>query len=563
MITRLRQLFTVRYPYPNPLDLQRAQILVWVSAIVAFFMLGWVLLGIVPQLQQRSTTLSTDFAVAAIILLASLMIYRLVAVGRLQAASWLCVGTLLLNAFILTILSNFTGRAAIIGTNVIVLSIPLVAAGMLLERRSMLVALLALLAIIIYGALGQSQITATVTLQPANRVLLDFVVLALSLGVIFLFLVVIAGSFQALAGRSVEAMQQRQWIGRFGLELTQASDEKMLQAKALERLRQNFPQLLVEWYILDERGYLIRSGRQVERERNSIPLSANNILAEAARAGTMVTTSVNDNTLRRSHLAASTAFAAALPIRDGETVTGILDVQSSTPFSNDQLSVLTLLAEQVGLALQQARRLSSLQTNVHSQEATISRLQSQLEASERRRRQSVQDTWRSYIQGRGKPIIGYSLDALNATPTPISELPARLAASLKGGEIQIEQVGDEQLIHVPIIFRDYPLGAMSFAVPADQPLSERQVEVARTVADRLALALENTRLFEQTQAQAQRERKANEIASMLIGATDVRVVLNLAAENFKDALGAVNTHIYIQPDFLAEAPTRTATEAAP
>jgi GAF domain-containing protein len=83
------------------------------------------------------------------------------------------------------------------------------------------------------------------------------------------------------------------------------------------------------------------------------------------------------------------------------------------------------------------------------------------------------------------------------------------------------------------------------------------------VAERLALALENTRLFEQTQAQAQRERKANEIASVLIGATDVRLVLNLAAENFKDALGAVNTHIYIQPDLLAETQTRAPTEVAP
>ena len=47
----------------------------------------------------------------------------------------------------------------------------------------------------------------------------------------------------------------------------------------------------------------------------------------------------------------------------------------------------------------------------------------------------------------------------------------------------------------------------------------------RTVANRLGVALESNRLFEQTQAQAQRERKANEIGSMLLSETDIEAVL--------------------------------------
>lgn len=71
------------------------------------------------------------------------------------------------------------------------------------------------------------------------------------------------------------------------------------------------------------------------------------------------------------------------------------------------------------------------------------------------------------------------------------------------------------------------------------------------MAERLALALENTRLFEQSQSQALRERKASEVSTALIGATDVRVVLNMAAEQFKDALGAMNACL-IQPETLME-----------
>jgi GAF domain-containing protein len=93
---------------------------------------------------------------------------------------------------------------------------------------------------------------------------------------------------------------------------------------------------------------------------------------------------------------------------------------------------------------------------------------------------------------------------------------------------------------------------MAFAVPKEQAVGERQLEMAQDISSRLALALETRQLFERTEAQALRERKASETASLLISATDVRAVLNLAAESFNQALGAVRTHIYVHPGLLAD-----------
>ncbi|MBC7870636.1 MAG: hypothetical protein H7Y09_07330 [Chitinophagaceae bacterium] len=93
---------------------------------------------------------------------------------------------------------------------------------------------------------------------------------------------------------------------------------------------------------------------------------------------------------------------------------------------------------------------------------------------------------------------------------------------------------------------------MAFTLPPGQQIGERQVEMAQNVADRLALALENKRLFEQSQSQAIRERKANEASGLLISATDVETAIKLAAESFNKALGAVNTHIHLQPDAFVE-----------
>jgi GAF domain-containing protein len=93
---------------------------------------------------------------------------------------------------------------------------------------------------------------------------------------------------------------------------------------------------------------------------------------------------------------------------------------------------------------------------------------------------------------------------------------------------------------------------MSFTLPRDRDDSDKQLETARIVAERLALALENRRLFDQTQANANRERKASEATNLLISATDVESVMNVAVRSFNEALGAIHTRIHLQPSAVLE-----------
>jgi GAF domain-containing protein len=94
---------------------------------------------------------------------------------------------------------------------------------------------------------------------------------------------------------------------------------------------------------------------------------------------------------------------------------------------------------------------------------------------------------------------------------------------------------------------------MSFTLPTNHALTQRQIELSRNVAERLGAALESSRLFEQSQAQADRERQASETTSHLLGVTDVQTVLDLAAADFQEALGAVYTRVYLNIDTPNEA----------
>jgi GAF domain-containing protein len=128
-------------------------------------------------------------------------------------------------------------------------------------------------------------------------------------------------------------------------------------------------------------------------------------------------------------------------------------------------------------------------------------------------------------------------------------MPESIQSALETGDISIEEDADDQLVRVPITLRGQTLGAMAFRVPkGNQTIGLRQKELMNSVVQRLGLALENKRLFEQSQSQAQRERKANEVGSTLLSTTDIEAVLQLAADNFNEALGAVQTRIYLQPE---------------
>jgi GAF domain-containing protein len=108
---------------------------------------------------------------------------------------------------------------------------------------------------------------------------------------------------------------------------------------------------------------------------------------------------------------------------------------------------------------------------------------------------------------------------------------------------------------VPIELRGQPIGQI--VVEDDQPqrqLSADERELVREVVQRMALALESTRLFEQTQSAlgearrlAQRERLINRITAQLRGATTVDEVLRIAADEMRRSVGAAYTAVTLAP----------------
>jgi len=558
-INRIRQnLFSVRYLYSNPLDAQRAQVLTVLTVVIGVMLVITFAFFQIPEIFRSGQIDLFSVTITLVDLVALSIAYRLIQRGKLHLAIWVVVGLVVVGA-VQSILRGGPGSTATISNStVVLLPIPMILAGTLLSRRGMFgVGALTFLLVIIAAAAQSANLTP-VTYVPAEAATSDLVTIFLTLLVILAILGAFLGTLQRLANESYKVTAQHQWIRQTALVLNEIRDEATLLNTALDRIRKSLGQRFVEIYLINEDGNLILTG-SAQRRKIIRSIDAN-ILAESARSRMLLLTSLQDAPERHNHMAASTSFAAAVPIMVGDNLMGVLDFQDVVPFTRNELDGLQEIADQVAINLERVRVTTDLQTRLNDHEVTINRLQTQLQDFNRRQQQNVSEVWSGYIQGRGRQAIGYNLNGDSATPIQATDLPGDLVKTLKSGQLEVSTQGSEQIINVPIKFRDTNLGAMSFAVPADQPLNERQIEVATVVAERLALALENTRLFEQSQSQAFRERKASEVATALIGATDVRVVLNMAAEQFKEALGAVNTRIYIRPETMMEPLAQTQQE---
>lgn len=567
MMRRLQRLFRVQYFYTSPLDRHRASVLLLLNLAVCGLAAAYLALVLVAQ--DTAAVSSLLLILAPLTLIAGGIVHRAIQRGYLLHATRLFVASLVVNSLALTIFAD-VNQPTISQLRVIGLMLPVVVASLLLKRGGVTLVLVLMVAAALLGGYGQSQQVTPERIAPMMLVGRDLPLLLAMLVLGAVIVLMFMAAVRRLAEESVTDSEQRQWVIEYGLDLSKTRlAESVILARALTLLHDRFGYDFAQIFLYDADQSQLRRvmstglGQQDAVNRGGFGLSETNIISESARLRQPVLALAG--TPAGSYLRPTATFGAAVPILHGTILLGVLDVQDgqAVPFSPTELETLTLLAAQIGAGLDNARQFGDMQRQVSEQENLVSRLQTQVAEYQEREQRSVSGVWGQYLEGRGLSALGFDITADDAiTPVPAHDLPDDLRRTLEQGSLHIETRDQEKIVYVPIIFRNQTLGAMAFRLPVTQELTSRQIEMAQVVAERLALALENTRLFEQSQAQAQREQKAGQITGQLIGAKDVDALLKLAADRFNEVLGAVHTRIYLQPDLLAEPPAAPEREEA-
>lgn len=538
----------IQRQYVNPLERRRALGLTIMNGVVLVAaLLGFILIDLIPLTRGGSLGLDDliPFVVAPVLVF---FIQRFVLSGNIRFASWIFTALVVIS----TLIPRFD---SINGTTTVIFIVPVVTAGILLDRRDFFIAVGALTFGILVAAFNQSQITEPFTVIRSEVVLRDLTIVLLSVGISVAFLYIFSGTSEKIADDILENRERLEMLQ--AARLGSANDENTVLVRAADLLMEKMLYTFSQVHLLDENGNLntyVRTGMGTRHSVSRTSLPTQNAIHEAMRRKEPVYVSVFDALETRGHLLPSVVHAVALPLMLEDRAIGVLDVQSNqnqNPFSDSEMTILTLIATELADALNHTRTQAQLQRVLETHESTREHLQNQVGELRRQLEQSLGSDWTSYLRSRNQIAFGFDLAGGNLNLTPANDLPEHLKAAMLRGETVVDLRGQEQIINVPIRRYDEVLGAMSFAVPAEHLLTERQMEMANAVANRLAVALENARLVEQSQAQAARERKAGEISDQLLSQQEVRTLLDTAAQSFNEALGAIYTRIYLEPEALA------------
>lgn len=543
MIQRLRQrLFRLQTVYDDPLNQQRAQLMLYIfvaaavlcaflSAIFIFNAVTGVTDGLTPQ---RILTVIAFFL--------TIGLYFAIQRGYIRFAGVVIVGFSLAAAlqpllFDLTTHSTYT------------LAIPLIAAGLFLRWQGVLIAsLVALVGISIALA-----IQAPIIAEGENQVFRAYLGIFTITLTLTAMLLGFAFSLQRIAGDLLQDLQRyRGLVSHFSLDSLNTSSLEII-TETINLIYDQLDYDIVRIYLVEgNQSFSRRYGSSLNRGQvlvdENVNIAPDSGLMQALRTRTI---QVLEFGSARSHFASGMTVGMAVPVLDGNDVLAVLDLQreASRSIGLDEQQAVAFIGLQFGQALAETRLLADLRNNLSDQTRIIEQQRQRLRSLERAEHESVVDTWSSYVGQRGVPAIGFDLPDIASDPVLSTLTPEDLKEAIQADGVTVERQGAIQHVRVPIQLRGQTIGAMSFNVPLEkQILGNNQQELIENVVQRLGLALENKRLFERSQAQARREREANRVGSVLLGTTDIETVLRLAADSFNEALGAVQTEISLNSE---------------
>jgi GAF domain-containing protein/HAMP domain-containing protein len=222
----------------------------------------------------------------------------------------------------------------------------------------------------------------------------------------------------------------------------------------------------------------------------------------------------------------------ALPLRAGEEIIGALDVQSTQPdaFSQEDISILSTLADQVSVAIQNARQFEQTHTALSEAEALA--------------KQFSKTGWQQYT--KDKSLIGIHHTGAKATLLYEKDGQETEENSWDMGPAKNQSRG--AFLALPIQLRGETIGAVNVRSPDNRPWDQDEMDIVTAIIERAAIAMENARLLEESQRLASKEAKIGAVTAKIGASINIRNVLQTAVEELGRALPGSEVVIQFQGD---------------
>jgi GAF domain-containing protein/HAMP domain-containing protein len=330
--------------------------------------------------------------------------------------------------------------------------------------------------------------------------------------------------------------RQFESIARVARAIGSTQDLESLLPRIAETISRQFGHYHVGIFLLDSRGeYAVLSasnsegGRKMLANNHKLKVGETGIVGNVSSTGKprVALDTGQDAVYFNNPFLPDTHSEIALPLLAGGAVIGALDVQSRdvNAFNEDDISTLSILADQVSVAIQNARQHEETQKALAESES----LSRQLSGSQ----------WREFTQRR--KLVGIRHSGARATllyntdskDEPVRE-PKRSDTSTK------PRTGS---VSLPIRMRGESIGTVEVHTPNNRPWDKDEIDIVSAIIERASLALENARFFEESQKRAAKERVIGEISAKISAQNRVEELLKTAAQELSRNLPGAEVSI--------------------
>jgi GAF domain-containing protein len=316
------------------------------------------------------------------------------------------------------------------------------------------------------------------------------------------------------------------------------------------------------------------AGMQMKRSGYKLAIGSKSVIGYVAGKGEVlvVNDTARDATYHFNPLLPDTRSEVAIPLKIGERIVGVLDVQSKETyaFTDDNLHTLQILADQLAVAvvntelfaetqehLAQHRLLHHITTTAASGTTLEEALQSavnglQVTLGGDRVSILLADWEKKVLLVRA--AVGYANDVFDLR-IPIGNGITGWAAAHRR-TLRVNNVlqdtryiqgspNTRSEIAIPLLYRSELLGVLNVESEQVSAYAEGDEELLGTLGGSLAAIIANARLLEQIRAQVERERVLFEITDKIRRTTDMETILTTTVSELTRAVGANSARIKV------------------
>jgi GAF domain-containing protein len=267
-----------------------------------------------------------------------------------------------------------------------------------------------------------------------------------------------------------------------------------------------------------------QGGIQMLDRQHSLPLDSHSIVGYSALRGEpRIALDVGtDSVYFNNPDLPDTRSEMAIPLRVAGEVIGALDVQSTetNAFSQEDIKVLTTLADQIAIAFENARLFGEARKALNESQAMFDKY--------------TQQEWSNFAR-QVKPN-GFLFDGKQVLPLDKNSRREPIKAVIQTGSLSLEKAS--ATIAIPIKLRGQTVGVLDVRSKKGQRnWKPDEIAMLEAAAERAALALENARLVESAQRRAARERAIGDISTRIGAVGNLESILQTAVEELGRKIG--------------------------